>query len=544
MGEEGTETNLAVAIKQELNKLRRSPEIRKYVRDARQALKEGLSMKPADDLPKMYEKVVFDSLHYLAEEHLRAYFEDKFKGESKAAIILLSYSSLLKQPNRRVMDLEPDHLSGGDETLRTHIKNIISEKWVPISKRRERLEIHRLAQRPVSPRDGVPQRIPIYISAFEIKWPEDLIVKGHFIYKIHDEENPVGAYIHCPLSDVDPALPTHRLRKFVQCLARSQFDQNDRYPIADLPTEEYLSYVDYIRELLLLGTGPTPLCLCTIAISDDLSDVPLGTAMIFSERVVSPEVATGIREICFDVFNAFYKIESEAYSRRQSSLLLANWVNHEAKNWAAGIRNLAEALENNAQKSGGHEYVLETGEDLKALATTIPLTTELLRQINLNADPKPLAEFNHEVIQILRAIISKQSTESYHCAIDADLRVPRGLLMICMELIRNVQKHNNAAPSTDLKIRVELEKKNGSLVLTVTSSPHNEAFTESDLTRLNSEKASTLRLAGNKLGGKLIKNLVEIMGGSIRWDWERIRNGENSIAVKATCEIPLMSDQR
>jgi phosphoglucosamine mutase len=530
-------TKLATVIKRELEELRRNRDIRTFIKEARQVLKEGLPTKASHELPKRYENTIYQTLHHLATEHLRSYFAEKLGGSVNEAVILLSYSSLLKRPNRRITD-SPDRLSGADD-LCSHITKVIDDKWNLISKRPNRFEIHQLAQSPVCPKDGVPVRVPIYISAVDIPWSDDFVVRPPFVYGKNNERDPVAAYFYCPFSETDPSEATVLLEQFVESHARAQFDPEETYPAGHLPLEEYTLYLDYLRDLLYLvrGSNSTPLCLCTIAISDELSDVPLGTAMIFSDVAILPEMTTDIRDLCFDVFGAFYKIESESYSRQQTALLLANWINHEAKNWAAGIRNRAKELEKQYNE-GGPAEVFEIGERLKALAVTIPLTTELLRQLDLHADAMPLNDFRDNVKHILRAVINKGSANNFDCSLDSSLRVPRGLLVICMELIRNVQKHSIAVPRADVKVKVELEKDNGNLVLIVSSSPHNAATSIPNLESLNSAHSLALEDGNNKLGGSLIKSLVSIMGGRVEWRWEPKTAPDNQIAVRVTCIVP------
>lgn len=521
----------------EISELRFDGMLRGFLREAREALARHLTTTEAGRLPSQYESAVYKTFEHFAQNHLRALYQGLERDNRAAA--LLSYSSLLRKPDRRLTDLRPVSLTADSEHLAAHVGGVLDTTWKRVAQRPQYLALHRLAQCPIKYGDTISVRIPVYMNACQAQpqWlsvpPDEFALRGPFLFNKTHTEPLAALYSACDSAEGSIA-PS--LQEFVERLAATQEEGGDRYPGPAFPQEEYRVYAEYLTELLGWNDrgSSCPLHLCTIAISDDLSNIPLGTAMIFSEKAIHPEAATEIHDLCFEVFDGFYKLESELYYRQQTALLVANWVNHEAKNWASDIGVIADrlfALEDIPQ---------DLPNDLVALSKTVPITTELLRQMHLSAGGISIRYFRSNVRYMSRCLL-KQATVSLDTdAVSPTRDVPRGLLLITMELLRNVVKHGRRAPA-DMDVCVSLSEDQGSLILSVKSWPHRgdiEAITTLD--QLNRELVPALMFQptlNRKIGAAIVKQLVAALGGAVTWRWDPLDTGEEA-TVTATCRIP------
>jgi hypothetical protein len=544
----------------QLKTLRCDPQIRNHILEVDRALKKDLRAQPVSDFLETYIETINAALHTLAREHLAPYYTSvtqRYAGSGKEAaatmledeaFVLLSYNSALGMPNSRVTDLKTDSLYAHERKMGAHIDSVLQDQergWLSIAERNDRLEIHQLAQSPVIPHTGAPVRVSVYIlsSTGEPVWLRDFDERDGFIFD-RSGHIPVGAIFRCSLLSEDIGSVATELKRFVETFFEKESGGSERYPTDPL-TIGYQAYVEYLKHLLLWESGDQtiPLCLCTIAISDELSNVPLGTAMIFSAQPIHPTIATGIHDLCFDLFNAFYKLEITASARQETALLVTNWVSHEATHWALGVKNHTAKLKGRKCAQCDSQNVDPTIVELEALATTIDLTTQLTKQMSSREEPRlERPAFNHAVSEILLAVVPKACQNSYTPFSEYGEKITRALLLVCVELVRNGVRHKCASKMGDVRIEVRAQEDDSGVALIVKSEPHTQDSTDF-LAELNALEMFSLDEAyddklGKRLGGRMVKRLMQILGGDVRWEWEPVEPGSSRYRVTAICSVP------
>jgi hypothetical protein len=288
----------------------------------------------------------------------------------------------------------------------------------------------------------------------------------------------------------------------------------ERYPDA---STSYEGYERYINQLLGWSRG---LWLCTVAVSDELTDLPLGTAMVFSENAPEPEIAARINALCFEVMNAIEKIERLALNLSDTSKALAAWVNHEAKGWFSVLdqqliqmRRLTKKLSPDAHEATQPEgtgpavrdRLVAIHDRLHDLKTYAPNVIELLNHFTGTESGQITGRAFEE--QVSAYIRSKELTPEVEVAV-GDVKIPKALVIIAFEFIRNARKRREVKGGA-FTLRVRLTKRFDAVVLEVSSAPHASRHGERlELCNQHAKDYSAGRLAdfkaamerGNKLG--------------------------------------------
>ena len=545
------------ALRDQLNSLRFDKYLREKISDVRTLItnQRGESVR---GFTQAYNQVICEALHRLAVAHLQAYYDASFESSPGPAVVLLSYrSSIIGQTDsaRRVTDWQPDSLSKSEQSvaLAHHVYKTIDELWNKKLASVANFDLHSLAQKRISIPGFLDMRLPIYLSACQgaTNWMADPSVEreGPVIYrKVAKQKQPIAFFMDLPLQSNNMQRIGRAVQEFVRDHRQTQFSVDNPYPKEELTQEQGDAYTAYLNQLMKFeGSENTvkPLCLCTIAISDELSNVALGTAMVFSTEAVDQQVAMGIHHICFDLLNALYKIEQEASLLRDLTFLVTAWVHHESKNWSKSVTRYVQGIrkhvkELSKEKSGNQappsaERLTKIADDLEAVAETAVISTQLLEQFSDTGSESLTKEMFEEKVKLLVRL--KRDVEVKR-NITAEGSIPRGVLLVCCELIRNADRHRAGKGEGKGKMIVELKQHQNTLRLTVTSEPH-------DLTEgLKKLKAVVLQdsfdVSGasatkSGLGGILIGRLAKVLNGTARWDWEPIPN--DKIRVKAVFEL-------
>lgn len=570
-----------------LEKLRRDPFLRGYVTELGELLRSERGFTPRPAFVETYKGIVVKSLHHLVTEHIRPYFTARIgdKAESEVtypAAILISYNSNvvgIDNRQRRITDWIPDDLSPVTESARVseHVRGILEREWLrKTSLRPNIVELHLLAQKRISISGSLPVRLPIYISAralTETNNPKSWIRLGeNFLMtdEVEDTEKadyepPLsqGIFFELPLDELGQKRIGSALSKFVSKLEALQVNKHNSYPGRRIPIEDYEAYGGYLKSLLLYSDSSgvmTPLCLSTIAISDELSNVPLGTAMVIAPYDLDHDMAVGISHLCFDLFSAYYKTEQEASLLRETAFLVTAWVHHEAAHWSRYVSTQADHLTDQIEEITGIEegfadrevptteniskrlssvtaQLSESSEELKAISIIAMLSTELLKQLGgpTTSVIQP-AYFTEKITSLLKLYSHVEATLSVRCK----RKFPRALLLICCELVRNADKHLSGKGIVTGKIAIDLEDQADTLSLTVTSEPHasQDAAALEALNNLRDSIHSNLddyMQKEEQLGGLLIHMLADVMGGRAEWSW--VEMGQSRIRVKASCKL-------
>jgi hypothetical protein len=563
-----------------LERLRRDDQLRNAVSEIGELVRRERALTPPESFETTYKSIIIRSLHHLAETHLRNYYESS-SGDSinsnDPCLILLSYQSSVigaTERKRRVTDWHPDLLSGETryDGLSDHVKSVINQAWLKkASLRPNAIELHLLAQKRISLAGSVAIRPPIYLSAGTPRpsWLRQGVPLGNTLIILRDEEEstgdnapaPVAVYVEIPFAKLETKEIALELSEFVSEVKTVQANKRTPYPGHTVLVEDYEAYGDYLKALLVYPdqSGATPMCLCTIAVSDELSNVPLGTAMIISPWALDYSIAAGISHICFDLFSAYYKIEQEASLLRETAFLITAWVHHETAHWSNYVDSQAydideiidhvntyvgDKVQLNNQPSKPSldfralsERLTEVSKELEAISATATLSTELLKQLGGTSSALiPVEEFCDKVSVFLRLYSHIQATVEP----DAQKDVPRALLLTCCEFIRNADKHLADKGAVTGKIHISLGDRAGFPELRVLSEPH-------DVKRINGLDAlNKVRNSGTPdlhevlskkehLGGLLVHMMAKVMGGFAEWTWEPIN--KTRIRVQARCSL-------
>lgn len=476
------------------------------------AWKAGL--RPSLELVRGHHTAVRAALQVLSENYLARFFQSL----DQPAVILLNYQSALSASGEdgiRIADAEPRPLTSHlPETMALveHVRRVLDREWPHIRKAPNYFQLHRLAQLRVSLPGGSPRRTPVYVSPSPTRptWA-DRLKPTNPPGLLHNGQNRPSVALYCPAAP--GGITIEGLRVFALGVASHQ-QQVHRYPDA---STSYEGYERYINQLLGWNRG---IWLCTVAVSDELTDLPLGTAMIFSEKAPEPEIAARINALCFEVMNAIEKIERLALNLSDTSKALAAWVNHEAKGWFSvldqqliQLRRLTRRLFPEVQEATQPEEKppdvrgqLETIHDrLHDLKTYAPNVIELLNHFTgKEAGQITGGAFREQVSAYIR---SKEVAPAVEVAV-GDLKIPKALVIIAFEFIRNARKRREVKGG-EFTLRVRLSQRFDAVVLEVHSAPHasrhggrlelcNQHAKDYSAGRLSEFKAAMDR--GNKLG--------------------------------------------
>lgn len=534
------------ALRDQLNSLRFDEHLRKSIYEVGRLITNQRGSGSVKEFTQTYRHVICDALHWLAVTHIKPYYEGSFESSTETAVVLLSYrSSIIGQADsaRRVTDWQPDRLDESENSiaLAHHLYKTIEELWNNKLASKANFDLHSLAQKRISIPGFLEMRLPIYLSAYQgtTNWMNSPSIErdGYLVFRSDTKQKtqPIAFFMDIPSQSQDVQMI---VQQFVRGHRQAQFSIANRYPKEELTPEQCDAYAAYLNELMKFEdsqNGTRPLCLCTIAVSDELSNVPLGTAMIFSTDVVDQQIAMGIHHICFDLLSALYKIEQEASLLRDLASLVTAWVHHESRHWATSVSKYVREIRNHNHDPRSAERFTKIADDLEAVAETAVISTQLLEQFS-DTSFQPLTPEGFE--QKVKLLMRLKRDVEVSCNIAAEGFIPRGVLLVCCELIRNADRHRALKGEVKGKIVVDLQQQEKNLRLTVISEPHD--FTE-ELEKLNSlGRLDSFDIFGvgdveSGLGGILISRLARVLNGTAQWEWEAIEN--NKIRVKAVFEL-------
>lgn len=538
------ETPLEIQIKA----LRADAALRDSIARAKDALRDQLAFSSAREALPQYENVIKSALHHLARNHLQDLVKPELAPGDKG-VIVLSYSSRYAS---RVADFEsPDPLDDPEGSLATHVGAVIEHDWKrALSKIPGMFELHRLAQCRINLQGSPPTRLPIYVSATaKPQWLGlyDLASAPGFAIKTTNRSVDAALFELGDISDDNDL--QRRFIGFVEGYRNAE-ETKRCYPSVDIAPDKYAAYVIYLKKLL--AAGAERLCLCTVAISDELSNVALGTAMLFTTVPLRPVTAAAVHAVCFELFNALHMVEARADERHKTASMVAHWVHHEAQHWATQMKGIASCLVSPARLEDTPDEpdepdavrpLLDQSElaaELKALADVVPMTTELLRQLNRDITKGIGPQKFTESIQTIFSAIAKQDGYATVVDVDGDWNgnVPYGLVPVALELVRNAVRYR-VTTGGNKHIAVALKESGHFLCLRVSSEPQLR-LNLSKIESLNAidetehlELGTDLRLTGSML----VKRIVRILGGDVHWQARSRADGQ--LVVTATCNIPV-----
>jgi hypothetical protein len=552
-------------LKEALEYLRRDPQLRNYVDQLSKLLQNERGLTPRRAFVEAYREIIIQSLHHLSKEHIRRY-SFRASDDSKPSVVLVSYNSSvvgMRDSERRITDWHPDSLSSTELSIQIaqHVRQSIEEEWLKKASQRPNVfELHLLAQKRISIEGSLPARLPLYIAAAHNP------ALGRSTSVPSGDQSPAdtnrpelgaaeqsisaqGIFLNLPLINVSREETAQELSNFIMKVRDLQVNKNRPYPEKLIPLEDLAAYGDYLKSLLVYKDSanmPVPLSLCTIAISDELSNLPLGTAMVISSHTFDYQIAIGISHLCLDLFSAFYKIEQEASLLRETAFLITAWVHHEAAHWShhvkAGADQLAESVEElKGVAQPGNELASKLAaitnelsslqDDLTVIATTATISTELLRQL---AGPSGSLIESRKFLEKVNTFLKLYDQVKPTVDVAYNQRFPRAVLLACCEFIRNAAKNVSDHLVAPARIAITLNEHSGVLKLQVESEPHDiqNVRALNDLNnrdhRLTLEDVSSKR---DHLGGFLVHLLADFVGGHVSWQWEEI--GTNRIRVRA-----------
>jgi hypothetical protein len=201
----------------------------------------------------------------------------------------------------------------------------------------------------------------------------------------------------------------------------------------------------------------------TTAISDELSNVPLGTLMLFSREPIDPSIVLSLQHLSFDLFGALYKTEQESVIRHNLTALMVTWMYQEAADWSNRLR---EAVRTLREKKAAQPAL----KSLEALAETAAAPIELFKQIvGVSVTEVPTDQFRRMV---------ESTFESLSMPLDGTLSIdglpsiPKYLALICLALIRFAARLLVEDRTKSASIDIGIERKGEKLRLRMKSSPH------------------------------------------------------------------------
>jgi hypothetical protein len=189
--------------------------------------------------------------------------------------------------------------------------------------------------------------------------------------------------------------------------------------------------------------------------------------MLFTDQIVPPDIAGGIRDLCFELFNALHKLESDIYQRQRTAWLLYSWADHELTHWYLDAECIAEKLD----ICKAENDIQGLAQELRDLAVEVKRCRQLfaLYQAQDEDNLKGIKEFKNEIEAVLRK--RAKSIGRINCPYElcigleeGDDCIPTVLLPVTIELIRNAFRHTSGGT-----IKVSCEKENGDIVLSVCS---------------------------------------------------------------------------
>ena len=511
---ENTSSNL---ILRALEAVRRDPVLAELVTNVGQLVSARAAQK---DFVVNYVATVTAGLHRFSQQHLRGYIDKVLKRPHVA--VVLSYQTSLSdfdQAKRRITDWKADPLTPGSENMAAQLSSFLAREWVSGAGQRTDFQIHSLAQQRVRERTGVFVRVPVYITS-KTTAPAWIDVES----RATDLLRPTSEAGDVAFVEVD-ATSKETVAKSLGAFTQSwkKLAQGDTY----VGHEDIANYAPYLQGLID-GTAGECTGFVTTAISDELSNVPLGTLMLFSREPIDPSIVLSLQHLSFDLFGALYKTEQESVIRHNLTALMVTWMYQEAADWSERLRDAVRTLrDKNAAQAGL--------KPLEALAETAAAPIELFMQI-VGVSATGVA------IELFRRMV-EATFESVNLPLNRKLvieglpAIPRYLALICLALIRFASRLIVEDPAKNPSIDVRLERIGEKLALRIESSPHYEdADLEGALRIMNypyRQAKDVEILPGARLDLRLIWHVLLMKDGRI----ERAVAKDGSMTVEVTAPI-------
>ena len=239
---------------------------------------------------------------------------------------------------------------------------------------------------------------------------------------------------------------------------------------------------------------------CSIAISDELSNQPLGTAIIFYSGNLMEETTWDLHELFFEYMNAIRKVEMEVKSRIEESRELLGFVDHEVGNETVKI-GIARDLDEARFRA---RYLSVVSGAAHSIASQDPVA--ILKRDEFEVMIRDLEKYSQGKIKVTKLILNKPEYDNR-------------FLFIIFEASRNGVKH--ARPKHEAMVTLNLDSDvNGNLLMECVSQPHKI----SDLVNPIQEK-----IGAN--GAKIIKSTSQALSYTPSWKAERLPNSVNQFRV-------------
>ncbi len=459
---------------------------------------------------KQYRNLIIKGLNRLVETYARKLFGSNVANIS-ACSFLLNYDSLMfpSQFQRFARIRQPNSLPARekhakDERLAEYVNLVVDNIFEKVA---ASFQLHSFAQEKIFYHKGLNTyvRTPLFLVCedkieryecrqfkleVENKWTIESFryVEDAFLKFVNDERERLG-YQRFELSDLRAYLYYLTYLTAIDCetnfslVRQKEFEQEFDVDPDKLSTIEF--HRNVLRNLEIKGIN-----LCVIAVSDELSDHPLGTAMVFYGGQLSENVALKMHELFFEYLNALRKVELERVSSRDTLQFLSHEVGHEAE-------------------------IVEGLDDIEAIRTSIRSFLTLMHAAAFEAGFDVKEEVRLNDITKRFESLGKIHAGKIHCEIGALHREKYDWreAFILVEAVRNGIRRASSWPDLKVEIRVGLDEK-GKLDYECTTQPHSLQDPQKEIEKLNSIQPDVLR---QQRGIRWIKRYASELGYQCMW---------------------------
>ena len=342
-----------------LHKIEGDPTLLQLVGQIRAVLKQG-------DLPA-FVSTVRCGLHHLTRSHLAEIFNSKHPSPSLA--LLPSHHTRKQIPldanplSSRIMLYHPVPTHTFTDRICDHIAATVQQLFNKIWSI-QNFSLHKYSRSRLLSNDGIPThhraRVPVFISSraqLSDALPESVLVSvpqqvpdlAQFSTRLAQElarpfsaESEEAQFYLSLDYELYSAYLALLLGLSLSTEAQTQVKHVLAKRVSDLSPET-------LESLLRFKNTPAPLAICSIPVSDQLSNVDHGTVMLFYEDNAVPPLELSelweIEEMAFEYMDAVWKIEREEEAREEFGQIAAHEAGAQLVFVEMGVRRALE-LEN------------------------------------------------------------------------------------------------------------------------------------------------------------------------------------------------------
>jgi len=246
-----------------------------------------------------------------------------------------------------------------------------------------------------------------------------------------------------------------------------------------------------------------------MAVSDELSNEPLGTLMIFSTTGVHPELAWELHELAFEFANAVRKVEVEAGSRREITKQTYEFLNHEIRHAEIAIQRVRD-LEVAKGISRALLYILKSSLSVAG----VEVAEEFLQADELFNRVKYFEKIYPGQVSLLPEHLSN---------LEKSFRLDWRFAFILIEAIRNGVRHAVTDQRAKVLAHVGFTSDNA-LTLNCQSEPHSVQDINNHIEMMNAPLVSPV--TQSQRGIRWIKLFCSELNHSVYWSAEKLADEE------------------